>query len=133
MNAAVAERYARCVKLSRKAEWQIDRDILRGRTFDFSRKFLPDGLSLVDRLGFLSADEARLLSQIQRRTYAYLFGLVERFISAKMLEQSRADPGGARADRRQLTTHKEPSRAHLQTVHAVHHGGYCDDGHVRHH
>lgn len=99
MNAAVAnaivdsdraDRYARCVKLSKKTEWQIDRDLLRGRTFDFSRKFLPDGLSLVDRLGFLSADEARLLSQIQGRTYAYMFGLVERFISAKMLEQSRA-------------------------------------------
>ena len=28
--------------------------------------------------------------QVQGRTYAYLFGLVERFISAKMLEQSRA-------------------------------------------
>jgi len=99
MNAAVADvitdsgraaRYARIVKMSKKAEWQIDRDLFRGRTFDFSRKFLPDGLSLVDRLEFLSADEARLLSQIQGRTYAYIFGLVERFISAKMLEQAQA-------------------------------------------
>jgi hypothetical protein len=99
MNAAVAYEivdssraagYARCVKLSKRAEWQIDRDLLRGRTFDFSRKFLPDGLSLVDRLSFLSADEARLMSQIQGRTYAYIFGLVERFISAKMLEQGRS-------------------------------------------
>ena len=85
-----AARYARVVALSKKAEWQIDRDLLQGRTFDFSRKFLPDGLSQVDRLAFLSADEARLLSQIQGRTYAYIFGLVERFISAKMLEQGRA-------------------------------------------
>lgn len=83
-------RYARCVIVSRKTDWQIDRDLLRGRNFDFSRKFLPDGLSLVDRLPFLSTDEARLLSQIQGRTYAYLFGLVERFISVKMLEQARA-------------------------------------------
>ena len=85
-----AARYARCVKMSKKAEWQIERDLLRGRTFDFSRKFLPDGLSYVDRLGSLSVDEARLLSQIQGRTYAYIFGLVERFISAKMLERGRA-------------------------------------------
>jgi hypothetical protein len=85
-----AARYARCVKMSKKTEWQIERDLLRGRTFDFSRKFLPDGLSFVDRLGFLSVDEARLLSQIQGRTYAYIFGLVERFISAKMLERGRA-------------------------------------------
>jgi hypothetical protein len=99
MNAVVADviadsgraaRYARCIKMSKKTEWQIDRDLLRDRTFDFSRKFLPDGLSLVDRLVFLSADESRLLSQIQGRTYAYIFGLVERFISAKMLERGRA-------------------------------------------
>jgi len=85
-----AGRYAQCVRLSKKAEWQIDRDLLQGRTFDFSRKFLPDGLSLIDRLSFLSEDEARLLSQIEGRTYAYVFGLVERFISAKMLDQGRA-------------------------------------------
>jgi hypothetical protein len=98
MNAVVADvmsapnrsaRYARTVAMSKKAEWQIDRDLLRGRTLDFGRKFLPDGLSRIDRLDFLAADDARLLSQIQGRTYAYIFGLVERFISAKMLDQSR--------------------------------------------
>jgi hypothetical protein len=83
-------RYAKVVGLSKKSEWQIDRDLLQGRTFDFSRKFLPDGLSHIDRLAFLSEDEARLLSQIQGRTYAYVFGLVERFISVKMLDQGRA-------------------------------------------
>ena len=85
-----AARYARLVTLSKKSEWQIDRDLLQDRTFDFSRKFLPDGLSQIDRLVFLSEGEARLLSQIEGRTYAYIFGLVERFISAKMLEQGRA-------------------------------------------
>ena len=85
-----AARYARVLTASKKGEWQIDRDLIRGRSFDFSRKFLPDALSRVDRLSSLSPEEARLLSQIQGRTYAYVFGLVERFISAKMLEQSRA-------------------------------------------
>ena len=85
-----ADRYAQLVRSSKKAEWQIDRDLLQDRSFDFSRKFLPDGLSRIDRLTFLDADEARLLSQIQGRTYAYIFGLVERFISAKMLDQGRA-------------------------------------------
>lgn len=99
MNAAItsqspesgrAARYAQVVRLSKKSEWQIDRDLLQDRDFDFSRKFLPDGLSHVDRLTFLTPNDARLLSQIQGRTYAYIFGLVERFISAKMLDQSRA-------------------------------------------
>jgi hypothetical protein len=88
--SAHAVRYAQIVKAAKRAEWQIDRDLLRGRAFDFSRKFLPDGLSRIDRLTFLSEGEARLLSQIQGRTYAYIFGLVERFISAKMLDQGRA-------------------------------------------
>ena len=87
-------RYTQVVKLSKKAEWQIDRDLLQGRTFDFSRKFLPDGLSRIDRLSFLSANEARLLSQVQGRTYAYIFGLVERFISAKMLDLARTHAFG---------------------------------------
>jgi hypothetical protein len=87
---ARTSRYAQIVRSAQKGEWQIDRDLIQGRAFDFSRKFLPDALSRVDRLKFLSADEARLLSQIQGRTYAYLFGLVERFIGAKMLDQGRA-------------------------------------------
>src|SRR5918992_5210051 len=53
------------------------------------QRFLPDGLAKVDDLTFLSAGEARLLSQVQGRTYALLFGLVERFINAKVLEVSR--------------------------------------------
>jgi hypothetical protein len=79
-------RYARSVAASKRIQWDIDRDVIRGRSFDFTKKFLPDGLSKVDRLDFLTADEQRLLSQIQGRTYANIFGLVERFIAAKMLE-----------------------------------------------
>lgn len=90
-------RYARCVKQSKLAEWQIDRDLIRGRDFDLTRRFLPDGLSQVDRLEFLDAGEARLMSQVQGRTYAYLFGLVERFIGAKMIDRSRRHALGDQA------------------------------------
>ena len=83
-------RYAQIVRLSKKSEWQIDRDVLGDREFDFNRNFLPAGLSRVDTIPFLNTRDARLLSQIQGRTYAYIFGLVERFISAKMLDQGRA-------------------------------------------
>ena len=83
------ERYAKCIEVSKRIRWDIDRDVIRGRQFDFSRKFLPDGISKVHELDFLSAEERRLLSQIQGRTYANMFGLVERFIGAKILEVSR--------------------------------------------
>jgi DNA-binding Lrp family transcriptional regulator len=82
-------RYAKSVEASKRVRFDIDRDVIRGRKFDFSQKFLPDGLSKVDGLGFLSAAEQRLLSQIQGRSYANIFGLVERFIAAKVLEVSR--------------------------------------------
>ena len=82
-------RYAKCVEVSKRIRWDIDRDVIRHREFDFTKKFLPDGLSFVDRVPFLGADERRLLSQIQGRSYANIFGLVERFIGAKILEVSR--------------------------------------------
>ena len=88
-NVAESARYAKCIEVSKRVRWEIDADVLRGRSFDFTKKFLPDGLSMVGELAFLSADEQRLLSQIQGRTYANLFGLVERFINAKVLEVSR--------------------------------------------
>jgi len=83
------ERYAKCIEVSRRVRWEIDRDVIRGREFDFNRKFLPDGISRLNGLDFLDADDKRLLSQIQGRTYANMFGLVERFINAKVLEVSR--------------------------------------------
>jgi hypothetical protein len=80
-------RYARAISASRRARWEIDQ-VLRGRSLDAPQKFLPDGLSKVQTLEFLSDEQRRFLSQIQGRTYANIFGLVERFINAKVLEIS---------------------------------------------
>lgn len=82
-------RYARCIEISKRVRWEIDRDVIRSRGLDFDHKFLPDGLTQLDRLQGFSSDEKRLLSQIQGRTYANMFGMVERFINAKLLDVSR--------------------------------------------
>ena len=82
-------KYARCVDLSKRVRWDIDDDVIRGRTLDFRQKFLPDSLSLVNELDCLSDAERLYLSQVQGRTYANLFGLIERYINAKILEVSR--------------------------------------------
>jgi hypothetical protein len=89
ISARDASRYARCIEASRRIRWDIDKDVIRGRGFDVSKKFLPDGISKVNALGFLDAEERKLLSQVQGRTYANMFGMVERFIGAKVLEVSR--------------------------------------------
>ncbi len=86
---ADSERYARCIKASKSVRWDIDADVIRGRTFHGSEKYLPDGLSLVREFDTLDERERRFVSQIQGRTYANMFGLVERFINAKVLEVSR--------------------------------------------
>ncbi|MBC8741325.1 hypothetical protein F6X40_32595 [Paraburkholderia sp. UCT31] len=83
------DRYARCIRASKMVSWDIDRDVIGGRTFDMAQKYLPDGLSLVPDFIMLSEAEKRFVSQIQGRTYANVFGLVERFINAKVLEVSR--------------------------------------------
>ena len=82
------DRYARSVAASKRVRWSIEEDVIRNRTFDTRQKFLPDGLSKVKDFAFLSDGEQRYLSQIQGRTYANIFGLVERFINAKVLELS---------------------------------------------
>ncbi|HXT81794.1 MAG TPA: hypothetical protein VN702_19690 [Acetobacteraceae bacterium] len=82
------ERYARCILVSKRVRWDIDADVIQGRSFDIAHKFLPDGLSLAHVFTTLSTDEKRFVSQIQGRTYANVFGLVERFINAKVLELS---------------------------------------------
>jgi hypothetical protein len=83
--ATNTQRYARAIEASKRIRWDIDRDVIRGRRFDFGRKFMPDGLSKIGQLSFLSSAEKCFLSQIQGRTYANMFALVERYIDAKTL------------------------------------------------
>lgn len=81
--------YAKCIEVSKRVRWDIDKDVIRGRSFQLSEKFLPDGLSGIDYFDFLTDEEKRLVSQIQGRTYANMFGFVERFITAKVLDCTR--------------------------------------------
>ena len=93
MNVTTLERpgnhYRTCIEASKRIRWDIDTDVIRGRHFEADQKFLPDGLSLLDSADFFSKADRLILSQIQGRTYANIFGLVERFINAKVLELSR--------------------------------------------
>jgi hypothetical protein len=80
--------YARCIATSKAVRWNIDKDVIRGRSFDLKQNFLPDGLSKVQDLEFLTPEEKRYLNQIQGRTYANVFHMAERFVNAKVLEIS---------------------------------------------
>jgi len=71
MHTAIpTERYAKVIDISKRVRWEIERDVIRGRRFDYTKSFLPSGLSLVNELDFLTPGHKRLLSQVQGRTYA---------------------------------------------------------------
>src|SRR5947209_20574770 len=86
MSAIPTERYARCIRASKRVYWDIDEDVIRGRRFDLADKFLPDGLTLAERFTTSSRREKRFVSHIQGRTYATIYVLVERLNNAKDLE-----------------------------------------------
>lgn len=65
-----------------------DADFMRGRQFDFGKKFLPDGLSRIREAGFLNEQEQRLLSQVQARSFVNLSRLLKKFFSAKLQDIS---------------------------------------------
>jgi hypothetical protein len=88
-DAVPGERFARCIAASKRVRWDLETDVIRGRRFDRAKKFLPDGLTLARTLDFLSPGKKRYFSQVQGRTYANMFGLVERFIGVKVLDLSR--------------------------------------------
>jgi hypothetical protein len=85
-NTIDTDRYQNCIDASKRVRWEIEGDVIRGRRFGSDMKFLPDGLSFVPEMETLGQEERIFISQIQGRTYANMFGMVERFVNAKILE-----------------------------------------------
>lgn len=83
-----ALRYARCISASKRVRWTVE-EVIQGRTFEMTQNFLPNGFAKAAEFPSLSSEEMRLISQIQGRTYANMFGLLERYVNAKILELSR--------------------------------------------
>jgi hypothetical protein len=89
MQLSDTEKYARVVRASKEARWDIETDVIRARSFGVDEKYLPDALSMLAGFTTLNERERHFVSRIQGRTYANVFGLVERFITAKLLEVGR--------------------------------------------
>jgi len=82
-------RYAKCIEASKRVRWDIDKDVIRGRQFDTERKYMPDRLAKIEYFAFATPEEKKLISQVQGRTYANMFGMIERYIGAKVMEVTR--------------------------------------------
>jgi hypothetical protein len=80
--------YAECLQTAYRVNWRID-DVLGGRQFDPSRRWLPSRLSGIHRIGCLTEAEKTKLTHVEMGAYAHLFGYVEEFIAPRMLSLAR--------------------------------------------
>jgi hypothetical protein len=76
--------YAECLRNSYRVNWRIG-DVVDGRRFDPSRRWLPPQLSGADAIASLTPQERTKLSHVEMGAYAHLFGYVEEFIAPKMI------------------------------------------------
>jgi hypothetical protein len=80
--------YAECLQNSYRINWKIA-DVMAGRAFDRSRRWLPARLSGAGRIRGLAEPEKTKLTHVEMGAYAHLFAYVEEFIAPKMATLAR--------------------------------------------
>jgi len=105
--------YSSVLETSAKINWRIE-DVIAGRTFDFTRPFLPESLAGVERLRCLSAAEKLTLNHIRGFSYLYLFGLIEEYILPSVIEHAGANVHGDDHEMRALLRFAEEEAKHIQ-------------------
>jgi hypothetical protein len=105
--------YRSNLEASQKVNWKID-DVIGGRTFDFSKRFLPEALAGVEEIRCLGPEEKLKLNQIRGFTYLYLFGLIEEYILPSVIEHAGASAHGDDYEMRALLRFAEEEAKHIQ-------------------
>jgi hypothetical protein len=98
---------------SKRVAWTEDQ-VLNGRRFDLSKRFLPNRLSGVDEIDCLSEEERRKLNQIMGNAYCHIFAFVEEFIVPTVMEESMHDPYGDEVRQRSLVRFSEEELKHQE-------------------
>lgn len=106
--------YASCIANSEKIAWKLDEVMPVGTNLDFSRPFLPEKLVSLDSISCLNDDEKRGLNQIAGNAYLNLFGYVEEFILATIVQHANAEMFGDRVAVRALCRFAEEEVKHQQ-------------------
>ncbi len=105
--------YQECLDISKRVSWLED-DVLAGKNFDFSKRFLPNRLTGVDEIGCLSDSEKLLLNQIMGNGYCHLFAFVEEFIIPTVTEEAMKDVYGDEIRARSLLRFAEEELKHQE-------------------
>lgn len=103
--------YESCLRTSESVYWSVA-DVFAGRSFDLSRRLLPDSLAGVEAIECLDAAEKRKLNQIRGVTYAHIGHFVEDFLTAEAMRLASAHQLGDRAALRALLRFAEEEIKH---------------------
>ena len=105
--------YPEILKHSKQVAWRED-DVLANRTFDFSKRLLPNKLTGVDEIECLSVEEKTRLNQIMGNAYCHLFAYVEEFIIPTVMEEALDDVHGDEVRLRSLLRFSEEELKHQE-------------------
>jgi len=105
--------YANVLQNSLKVAW-TERQVLEGRDFDYSKRFLPHRLSGVDDIRCLNDREKLKLNQIMGNAYCHLFAYVEEYIIPQALEAAQKDIYGDETRLRTLLRFAEDESKHQE-------------------
>lgn len=94
--------FATCVANSERIAWRIDDVLPPTAVLDRSRRFLPAALADNSALTFLTEEQRLQLNQITGKAYMNLFGFVEVYIEAMVLEHAQSVLFGDRTQMRAL-------------------------------
>ena len=105
--------YSDILQNSLKVAW-TERQVLDGRDFDYSKRFLPNRLSGVDGIRCLDDREKLKLNQIMGNAYCHIFGYVEEYIIPQALEAAQRDVYGNETRLRTLLRFAEDESKHQE-------------------
>jgi hypothetical protein len=105
--------YQECLENSKKVAWRED-DVLGGKNFDFSKRFLPNRLAGVDDIRCLNQDEKLKLNQIMGNAYCHIFAYVEEFIVPTVMEEAFSEVHGDEVRLRSLLRFSEEELKHQE-------------------
>jgi hypothetical protein len=98
---------------TKKVAWTED-DVLSGRSFDLTKRFLPNSLSGVDGITSLNDAEKLKLNQIMGNAYLHIFAFVEEFIVPTVVGEAMDDPYGDEVRQRSLMRFSEEELKHQE-------------------
>jgi hypothetical protein len=105
--------YKDILQNSLKVAW-TERQVLEGRDFDYSKRFLPERLSGVDGIRCLNDGERLNLNQIMGNAYCHLFAYIEEYIIPQALEAAQRDVYGDETRLRTLLRFAEDESKHQE-------------------